>query len=78
VKSVYDPQYRCILGHLVQARKAAGLTQRELAMALAKPQSFVSKVERGERRLDALEFLTLCRLLHLDPRSFMCDGEGEE
>jgi transcriptional regulator with XRE-family HTH domain len=76
VKSVYDPQYARILSCLVRARQAAGLTQRDLATALSKPQSFVSKVERGERRLDVLEFLTLCRLLDLDPCSLLTDVEA--
>ncbi|WP_423908282.1 helix-turn-helix domain-containing protein [Candidatus Spongiihabitans sp.] len=45
---------------LRQARKCAGLTQAELSKKLAKPQSYVSKYETGERRLDYLEVKEIC------------------
>ncbi len=44
------------------------MTQAELAMLLEKPQSFVSKYENGERRLDVIEFITVCRVLKVDAR----------
>ena len=56
---------------LVEARKAAGLTQVELAAQLQRPQSYVSKVERGERRLDVIEFLEVARALQLDVVAFL-------
>lgn len=51
---------------LVEARKAAGLTQAALATRLRRPQSFVSKYERRERRLDVIEFLDVAAALHID------------
>ena len=48
---------------LVARREAAGLTQVELAAALRRPQSYVSKIERGERRLEVVEFLEYARAL---------------
>jgi transcriptional regulator with XRE-family HTH domain len=48
-------------------RREANLTQAELARALRKPQSFVSKYERGERRLDVPEFLRIVAALGVDP-----------
>jgi transcriptional regulator with XRE-family HTH domain len=51
---------------MVRARKAAGLTQRELADRLHKPQSFVAKYEGGERRIDVVEFLTVCQAIGAD------------
>lgn len=45
---------------LRQVRKEAGLSQQELAYLLHKPQSFVSKYESGERRLDILELRQIC------------------
>jgi transcriptional regulator with XRE-family HTH domain len=50
---------------LRELRTAAGLTQTELALALDKPQSYVSKYESGERRLDLIELETLARALGL-------------
>ena len=51
---------------LTEARKKAGLNQRELATILKRPQSFVSKYERGERRLDIIELLEVVKSLKLD------------
>lgn len=53
-KSVY-------LALLKEIREEAGLRQVDLAARLGKPQSFVSKYEQGERRLDALELREVCR-----------------
>jgi transcriptional regulator with XRE-family HTH domain len=54
---------------LVRARKAASLTQD--ALALLKPQSYVSKYERGERRLDVMEFLEIASAVGFDPTRFI-------
>lgn len=48
-------------------RESVGVSQRDLAKLLNLPQSYVSKIERGERQLQALEFIELCRLLKVDP-----------
>jgi len=51
---------------LIDARKAAGLSQTELAERLGRVQTFVSKYERGERRLDLVEFIDVTTALKLD------------
>jgi transcriptional regulator with XRE-family HTH domain len=51
----HSPAYLELAQRLRQAREAAGLTQVQAAEALGRPQSFVSKCESGERRLDVLE-----------------------
>lgn len=48
---------------LRQRRLMAGLTQKQLASAIGVPQSFVSKYEAGERRLDLVELEAICRAL---------------
>jgi transcriptional regulator with XRE-family HTH domain len=48
-------RYAQFLGKLKQARVEAGLTQVEVAQKLSRPQSFVSKIESGERRVDFVE-----------------------
>lgn len=63
-------QFRTLL---VQARHAAGLTQVALAKKLGRPQSFVSKFEQGERRLDVLEFIDIARALRVDPCRVIAD-----
>lgn len=67
MKSVFTDGYDAFLECLVAARKSAGLTQQELARRLEKPQSFVSKYERRERRLDVIEFLAVSKAIGVDP-----------
>ncbi len=57
-----SPRYRQFLKQLRAARLEAGLTQVEVAGALGKPQSFVSRVELGERRLDIVEVEQFAKL----------------
>ncbi len=56
---------------MMKARKSAGLTQRELAKRLHKPQSFVAKYEGGERRVDVLEFIEICKAIEADPNKLL-------
>ena len=56
---------------LVRKRREAKLTQKQLAEKLKKPQSFVSKYEKGERRLDVIEFLEISRLLGASPQDIV-------
>ena len=60
--SLHSPRYRQFLERLRAARLEAGLTQAEVARSLGRPQSFVSKSENGERRVDAVEFADLAIL----------------
>lgn len=76
MKSIYQDAYRDLLSELSHARQDAGLTQQALADKLARPQSFVSKIEHGERRLDVIEFLELCRLVKCDPYALLKKVEG--
>jgi transcriptional regulator with XRE-family HTH domain len=63
---------------LIQTRKQAGLTQADLAARLKRPQSFISKYERGERRLDLVEFGEVAKALGIDPVRFLGRLYGEE
>ena len=56
---------------LLDARRKKGLTQVEVATLLDKPQSFVSKYESGERRLDIIEFLEVCKALKVNPATII-------
>lgn len=58
---------------LKEGRVAAGLRQVDLAAALEKPQSFVAKVENGERKTDFIEVLDICSVLGLDPCQLIRD-----
>jgi transcriptional regulator with XRE-family HTH domain len=65
--SIYDSAYRKFLNELRNARLAAGMSQEELADRLDKHQTFVSKVEKGQRYLDVLEFVRWAKAIEVDP-----------
>lgn len=69
MKSIFSDRYIKMLWLLITARKQKPLTQVELAQKLKKPQSFVSKYELGERRIDVIEFITICEAISAD----LCD-----
>ncbi|WP_436893186.1 helix-turn-helix domain-containing protein [Siccibacter turicensis] len=64
--SIYSEEYQLVIKELKSARKARGITQVELADALGRPQSFIAKIENGERRLDVVEFMHMARMLGID------------
>ena len=66
-KQHFHDTHALLVRALADARKSAGLRQVEVAKRLGKPQSFISKMETGERRIDVVEFLLLCRAIGSDP-----------
>jgi len=67
VKSTFTKRYEWFCEVLVKARKKNGLTQMQVAAELGTPQSYVSKYESGERRLDVVEFIAVATALGEDP-----------
>ena len=65
-KGFHDERYHTLIGKLVEARKAAGLSQEAMAVRLGRHQQFVSRYEIGERRLDIVEFIDISRALGVD------------
>lgn len=61
-KNIYTDEYKFVVEQLKKARKASGLTQVDVANKLERPQSYVSKCESGERRLDITELKKLANL----------------
>lgn len=62
---------------LIAARKAAGLTQSDLAIRLKCHQSFVARIESGQRRIDVIEMIVLARAIGADVRDFLSIAERE-
>lgn len=56
-----------LIALLIEKRKNAGLTQNDLATALNEYQTYVSRLESGQRRVDVVEFLTLARVMDFEP-----------
>ena len=70
-KSIHSPSYQLFLQLLRQTRRSLGVSQEELAEKLGQTQSFISKCERGERRLDVIEVRYFCQALGIDFCEFM-------
>ncbi len=70
-KSAFSSKYELFRRLLVDARTKNNLSQVELGQKLCRPQSFVSKYERGERRLDVIEFEEVAKALQIDPIRFL-------
>ncbi len=70
-KSIHTALYKRLRQLLVSYREKGEMTQSELAAAIGKPQSFISKVESGERRLDIVELIQILNALHADPGEFI-------
>lgn len=66
-KSVFETPYIEIVESLVARRHELGMTQAELATSYGEDQSFISRVERRQRRIDVYEYLRLCRSLQIHP-----------
>jgi transcriptional regulator with XRE-family HTH domain len=73
MKPIHTPEYKRMRERLREAREAAGMTQEKVAEHLGKPQSFVSKVETGERRIDPTELEKFAKL-YGKPITFFLGG----
>ena len=63
MRSIHDPRYQDLIKKLIELRESKNVTQVELARLLNKPQSYVSKVEILERRLDVIELIDWLKVL---------------
>ena len=73
MKAIYTPEYQRMLLRLREARAAARLTQKTVARRFGRPQSFVSKCESGERRIDPTELAAFSRLYDKPLDHFLTD-----
>lgn len=71
-KSIHEREYREIIVRLKQARTKAGFSQKAIAEKLGKPQSYISKIESYERRLDLAELKKMAAI-YQRPASFFID-----
>ena len=71
MKALRSPRHRALCAVLAAARKAAGLSQQELALRLKTSQTVIARIEIGERRIDVIEFIDLSRVLKIDPREIV-------
>ncbi len=76
MSSLHTNRYRTLIARLKEARLRARLTQVQVAALLGKPQSFVSKIEQCERRLDPIELLDLAKVYGVE-LSVLCANLAE-
>jgi transcriptional regulator with XRE-family HTH domain len=70
-KSLFTKRYKMFREEMVKAREAAGLSQEELAKRMGWDQTYVSKIERGVRRVDVIELIGICEAIGIDAAAFM-------
>lgn len=75
-KTIRSSGHEALRDALVAARRAAGLTQEQLADRLKCHQSFVARVESGERRIDVIELIVLARAMEVDASTLLAKAEG--
>ncbi len=76
-KSIVSPEYGVLLDLLRRTRAKSGLTQVELAKRIGETQSRVSKIERGELRLDVIQLRSICLAIGVDWIKFLRTFESE-
>ncbi len=69
--STHHDEYKLLISLLRDVRREMGVTQIELGERLDNTQTFVSKVERGERRLDVVEFVEFCEAVGAAPQEVL-------
>jgi transcriptional regulator with XRE-family HTH domain len=76
-KSAFDAPYIEIIDRLISRRRELGMSQVDVALAYGEDQSFISRIERRQRRIDVWEFVRLCRALQVDPGTMLADLEQD-
>jgi len=69
--SIHDPRCQDLIKKLIELRKSKNVIQVELARRLNTPQSYVSKVEILERRLDVIELMDWLKILEIELINFL-------
>lgn len=68
-KTIYSRQGQCLRETIVELRRQAGLTQRQLAAKLKREHNLIGRLEVGERRLDVVEFYWICKACGANPEA---------
>lgn len=72
-KSIFDGAHAEVVEVLLAARKRSGLTQAEVGDRVGKDQTFISLIERSQRRVDVLEFIALSRAMGENPEMLFAE-----
>ena len=77
-KTLGTSRHRALIAFLTAKRHAAGMSQTDLAKALGEYQSFVARMESGQRRVDVIEYENLADILMFDPFEFFSEEDDLE
>ena len=72
-KTLATERHQRLIALIIEAREQSGMTQTELAEVLGEYQSFVARLESGQRRLDVIEFIQLAEILDFDANELMAE-----
>ena len=72
-KTLATERHQRLIALIIEAREKVGMTQTKLADALGEYQSFVARLESGQRRLDVIEFIQLAEILGFDVTEMMAE-----
>jgi transcriptional regulator with XRE-family HTH domain len=75
-KTLGSKQHKKLIAILIAKREEANMTQTELATALGEYQSFIARLESGERRIDVVELIQLARAIGFDASEVVKEIEG--
>jgi transcriptional regulator with XRE-family HTH domain len=70
-KTIYTRQAECVRETIVEMRRKAGLSQRQLAARLGRERNLVGRLEVGQRRLDLVEFYSICKACDADLKNVL-------
>lgn len=70
-EGIYSREHQRLVKRLIKARKEAGLTQIEAVKLLGKSQSYIAKIEVGQRKIDVIELKRLARVYKKEVRYFL-------
>ena len=76
-KTLGTSRHRALIAFLTAKRKAAGMSQSELAKALGEYQSFIARMESGQRRVDVIEYERLAEILNFQTSEFFNKNDLE-
>lgn len=76
-KTIHTKQYRILISSLRDFREKQELTQTDLGKILGVDQTFISKVETAERRLDVIELRSFCQALGISLLDFITHLESQ-
>jgi len=66
-----SPKHRALIGAIIEARNATGLSQRDFARKLGRTNNFVWRIEAGERQVNVLDFIEIAKAAGVAPDELM-------